>query len=159
MQENSKFITPPPGRLEKIINNIYVDFAHTPNGISTMIKCFREITDKKIVVVFGAGGNRDTTKRKLMGKESSKADVIIVTSDNPRFEDPLEICNQIYDYIENDNKQIIVDRYDALKYVLKNYMDDIVLVMGKGNEQFMSINGENIVFNDKNVILDIYNSI
>lgn len=159
LQENSKFITPPPGRLEKIINNIYVDFAHTPNGISTMIKCFREITDKKIVVVFGAGGNRDTTKRKLMGKESSKADVIIVTSDNPRFEDPLEICNQIYDYIENDNKQIIVDRYDALKYVLKNYVDDIVLVMGKGNEQFMSINGENIVFNDKNVILDIYNSI
>ena len=97
LQENSKFITPPPGRLEKIMSNIYVDYAHTPNGISTMIKCFREITDKKIVVVFGAGGNRDATKRKIMGKESSKADIIIITSDNPRFEDPLEICNQIYE--------------------------------------------------------------
>jgi UDP-N-acetylmuramoyl-L-alanyl-D-glutamate--2,6-diaminopimelate ligase len=120
-----------------------------------MIKCFREITDKKIVVVFGAGGNRDSTKRKIMGKESGKADVIIVTSDNPRFEEPLDICNQIYEYVDNDNKQIIVDRYDALKYVLKNYMDDIILVMGKGNEQFMSINGKNIIFNDKNFILDI----
>lgn len=155
LQENSKFITPPPGRLEKIVNNIYVDYAHTPHGISTMIKCFREVTDKKIVVVFGAGGNRDSTKRKLMGKESSNADIIIVTTDNPRFENQLDICNQIFPYVENDNKKLIVDRYEALEYVLKNYINDIILVLGKGNESFIQINGKNIEFNDKNVILNI----
>ena len=155
LQTNSKYITPPPGRLEKIMNNIYVDYAHTPYAISQMIKCFRKITYKKIVIVFGAGGNRDTSKRKMMGKESSIADIIIVTTDNPRFENPLNICNQIFPYIENDNKKIIIDRYDALEYVIKNYINEIILVMGKGNEQVMSVNGQNIIFNDKNVILDI----
>jgi UDP-N-acetylmuramoyl-L-alanyl-D-glutamate--2,6-diaminopimelate ligase len=155
LQTHSKFITPPPGRLEKIMKNIYVDYAHTPYAMSQMIKCFRAISDKKIVVVFGAGGNRDTTKRKLMGKVSSNADIIILTTDSPRFENPLDICNQIFPYVENDNKKIILDRYDALEYVLTNYINEIILVMGKGNESFIQINGKNIEFNDKNVILNI----
>ena len=156
LQKYSKYITPPPGRLEKIKNNVYVDYGHTPFAISKMIKYMREISNgKKIIIVFGAGGNRDTTKRKIMGKESSNADVVIVTTDNPRFEDPLDICNQIFPHVENENKFLIVDRRNAIEYALKHYINEIILVMGKGNEQEMSMNGKNIKFNDKNVILDI----
>jgi UDP-N-acetylmuramoyl-L-alanyl-D-glutamate--2,6-diaminopimelate ligase len=157
LQKYSKHITPPPGRLEKVVNNVYVDYGHTPNSIQQMIRCFRTITDKKIVIVFGAGGNRDKTKRKIMGEESSNADVVIVTTDNPRFENPLDICNQIFPYVENNNKKLIVDRRDAIEHVLKNYMNEVILIMGKGNEQTVSVCGENINFNDKNVILNILN--
>ena len=67
-----------------------------------------------------------------------------------------DICNQIFPYIENNNKKIILDRREAIEHVLKNYMDEVILIMGKGNEQTMSINGKNINFNDKKVVLDYY---
>jgi len=146
--EISKNLVSPKGRLHKI-KNVFVDYAHTPDGIKTILQSLREINqNNKIILVFGAGGNRDSEKRKFMGLEA-KADYVIVTNDNPRYEEEENIANMIYQHVNCENKEIILDRKIAIiKAITMAKNDDIVLVLGKGNEQFISYKGIKIPHND-----------
>ncbi len=142
------------GRMEIVSEKplIIVDFAHTPDG---MEKVLDSMKSKDIVVVFGAGGDRDRSKRAKMGFMASKyAKKIIVTSDNPRSEDPQKIIEDILQGIKNQ-KSIIVeaDRKEALKKALKwQEEDEVILVLGKGDETYQEINGKKFPFDDKNII-------
>jgi UDP-N-acetylmuramyl tripeptide synthase len=153
-------IQPPDGRLEEIYPNIYVDYAHTPIAIKSVISYFRQTSSKKIIVVFGSGGKSGNIKmikekRQMMATEAQVADFLIITSDNSRNEDINVICKNLYDNINHMNKKIIVDRYKAIEYAITNYSDYIILVLGKGNEKFIKQDGKQIEFNDKNIIKQI----
>lgn len=147
------------GRMEIISNDplVIVDFAHTPDGMDEVLKNF---ADKDVITVFGAGGNRDISKRPLMGKAASRySKDIIVTSDNPRFEDPDLICEDILKGIDNkDNVTVELNRKEAVKKALelsKLYDDPVVLVLGKGDEQFQTIYDKKFKLNDKEIILEL----
>lgn len=141
------------GRMEVISQKplVIVDFAHTPDG---MQKVLDTIKDRDISVVFGAGGDRDKTKRALMGKVANNfAKKIYVTSDNPRSEDPLEIIKDIVQGIDNPNTLIIPDREKAIKKAVKELKEDGVLfILGKGDEEYQEINGKRIPFSDKEIV-------
>jgi len=147
------------GRMEVISQKplIVVDFAHTPDG---MKKVFESFSSYDIVCVFGAGGNRDRIKRPLMGKMAEQfSKEIIITADNPRFEDPNAICDDILKGIDS-KKNIIVElnRKEAIKIALvksKNYTNPIILVLGKGDEEYQIIYDKKLPLNDKKLILDI----
>ena len=150
-------IKPLTGRMELIrkINggSVYVDFAHTADGLKNALLCFKKNCEGRLVCVFGCGGNRDTTKRSEMGKIASEiADVCIVTDDNPRNEPPENIRKQI---ISNCNNAIeIGNRREAIQYALSIIKSgDIVAVMGKGHET-QQIYGANVLhFSDAEEIL------
>jgi UDP-N-acetylmuramoyl-L-alanyl-D-glutamate--2,6-diaminopimelate ligase len=141
-----------PGRMEIISKNplIIIDFAHTPDGMEKVIS---SIKGKKIVV-FGAGGDRDKNKRAKMGEVADKlADFIILTNDNPRCEKPLKIINDIAKGIKLTNYKIIPDRKEAIKKALnlsKNY--DAVLILGKGDENYIELCGKKIDYSDREEI-------
>jgi UDP-N-acetylmuramoyl-L-alanyl-D-glutamate--2,6-diaminopimelate ligase len=149
--ENLKSV---PGRMEKIGNApVFVDYAHTPDALEKVLKAARLHTKGKLKVVFGCGGNRDALKRPLMGAMAQKyADILYVTDDNPRFEDPgvirksiLEACPQAYE---------IPDRAQAiLKALASLEKEDILIVAGKGHETGQIIGHETIPFSDQDIIL------
>lgn len=163
IKSSLKNIKPIKGRFEFIKNsknlNIIIDFAHTPNGLEEVLKTLRSFTTGKLIVVFGAGGNRDKEKRPLMGEVVGKfSDLAIITTDNPRFEDPLHIIDDIakgmkkgeFNYLE------IPDRIDAIEYAIKVCeKEDVILIAGKGHEEFIEINGEKLPFNERKIISDI----
>lgn len=146
-----------PGRMEIVARNptVIVDFAHTPAALDNVIKTLNSLkkSDKvKLWVVFGCGGNRDKTKRPLMAKTvSSQADYVIVTSDNPRKEDPEAIIQDILTGLEPSAVvKTIVDRREAIRYVLNHAgKDDIVLIAGKGHEHYQIIGDEHLHFSDQ----------
>ncbi|MEO0131808.1 MAG: UDP-N-acetylmuramoyl-L-alanyl-D-glutamate--2,6-diaminopimelate ligase [candidate division WOR-3 bacterium] len=146
------------GRLQKITANnkvnIYIDYAHTPRALETVIKSLREITKGRIIVVFGCGGNRDAQKRPLMGKISTElADFAVITSDNPRNENPLDIIKNITTGIKKDNYKIIVNRSQAIKEaILMAQKDDAVLIAGKGHEKYQIIGDRKIPYSDFAVV-------
>ena len=133
---------------------IVVDFAHTPDG---MQKVFEAVKDRDISVVFGAGGDRDKSKRALMGKVASKyAKKLYITSDNPRNEEPLDIIKDIVHGIDNQNTLIIPDRKQAIKRAIKELdKKEILLILGKGDEEYQDIKGEKIPFSDVEVVNSI----
>lgn len=149
------------GRFERIALgqpfNIFVDYAHTPDAMANVLSSAKEFTSRNVIVVFGAGGNRDQGKRKLMGKVASHlADVIILTSDNPRNENPQEIINMITEGIKDKNFKIIVERKEAIRYSIKMASaGDTILVLGKGHEDYQEINGKRIHFSDQETIIEI----
>jgi len=139
------------GRMEEVAKKIIIDFAHTPDG---MEKVLSAIKDKKIVV-FGAGGNRDKTKRKIMGEVADKyADYIILTNDNPRCENPREILKEISKGIKNTPFEIIEDRKEAIKRAIELQKDKYIMILGKGAEKFMEFCDEKIPFSDKEIVLE-----
>jgi UDP-N-acetylmuramoyl-L-alanyl-D-glutamate--2,6-diaminopimelate ligase len=147
------------GRMQTISYEPYVivDFAHTPDGMEAI---FRSFKDKDIIVVFGAGGNRDKEKRKIMGKVANKyCNKIILTSDNPRDEDPDIIINNILEGIRNISiTHIDLNRKEAIKTALHTAnKNSVVLVLGKGDEEYQIIYDKKFPFNDKNVISKILN--
>ena len=147
-----------PGRLEEIRNDlgikVFVDYAHTPDALLNILKTTREITAGKLIVVFGCGGDRDRTKRPVMGKIASDyADLVVVTSDNPRSEDPKEIINEIKKGILETKRFIIQpDRekaiYEALFSAKKG---DTIVIAGKGHEDYQIIGDKKIHFSDQEV--------
>ena len=154
-------IHPPDGRLEEVFPNIFVDYAHTPSAIKSVISYFRQTSTKKIIVVFGTGGKSGNIrmikeKRQMMAAEAQAADFVIITSDNSRNEDINVICRQLYDNINHMNKKIIIDRAKAIEYAITDYSDYIILVLGKGNEKFIKQDGKQFRFNDKNIIKQIF---
>ena len=145
------------GRMEVVLTKplVIVDFAHTPDGMDEVLKSF---PNKEIISVFGAGGNRDSLKRPLMGEVASKySKHIVVTSDNPRFEEPKEIIKDILNGI-NDKSNVIVieDRKEALKKAINLANDkSVVLILGKGDESSQIIGDKKFEFSDKDEVLKI----
>lgn len=151
--KNSSGLINPQGRYEKIETNnnlnVIVDFAHTPLAIEEVIKYSKSIY-KKVLVILGAGGNRDRSKRNLMGKAASYADSIFITNDNPRNENPLEIANSILEGIPlNKNVEVILDRQEAISKAISLLKDDeVLLILGKGHEKTQEFQNELIPFDD-----------
>ncbi|OUR71335.1 UDP-N-acetylmuramoyl-L-alanyl-D-glutamate--2,6-diaminopimelate ligase [Arcobacter sp. 31_11_sub10_T18] len=145
------------GRMETISTKpfIVVDFAHTPDGMQEVLKSY---PTKDITVVFGAGGDRDKEKRPLMGRIAFHyAKKIIVTSDNPRFEDPDLIIEDILKGIPNLEKvEVEVNRKLAIKKAIEcSSENSVILVLGKGDEEYQTIYDKKLPFNDKNIINEV----
>ena len=138
---------------------IFIDYAHTPDGLNKSLSFLSSTTNGKTIALFGAGGNRDTKKRSVMGKIAGDiADFVIITSDNPRYEDPLSIINDIETGIKSVTKEykVVPDRYDAIRQgILSLNMGDSLLIAGKGSENYQEINGNKLGFSDKQVVLSI----
>ncbi len=139
-----------------------VDYAHTPDALENVLNSINEIRSKneRLICVFGCGGDRDTRKRAEMGKiASSKSTLAIITSDNPRTEDPIQIIKQIEEGVDPQNFSkytSIPDRKEAIKMAIKfAEPKDIVLIAGKGHETYQDINGVKHHFDDKEVLLEL----
>jgi UDP-N-acetylmuramoyl-L-alanyl-D-glutamate--2,6-diaminopimelate ligase len=146
------------GRAE-VVNEeplVIVDFAHTADGIKEILESF---AGRDIVALFGAGGDRDASKREKMGQAASRyAKKVYITSDNPRSEDPKAIAEAIAKGVSVE-KEIITDRQTAIKKALASLQkDDILLILGKGDEDYMEIKGKKIPFKDKEVVKDYFQS-
>ncbi len=129
---------------------VYVDFAHTPDALARLCETARELSQGRVMVLFGCGGDRDPGKRPMMGKAvSSASDFCVVTSDNPRSEDPQTIIEQIKPGLEGDQYEIIPDRREAIERIVKMAQPgDAVLLAGKGNENYQEIKGVRHPFDD-----------
>ena len=156
------------GRLEPIHSpegyTAVVDYAHTPDALENVLKAIHEVLDGKngqIITVCGAGGNRDKGKRPLMAQEAVKqSDRVIITSDNPRFEEPQDIINDMLAGL--DAKQMkkvvtIVDRREAIRTAcMMAQQGDVILIAGKGHEDYQEIKGEKHHFDDREVVREIF---
>ena len=147
------------GRLEEVSVgqnfNAFVDYAHTPDAVTNVLKSIREFTSGKVVAVLGCGGDRDASKRPLMGKALiENSDIAIFTSDNPRSEDPAEILREMVGGLSvSDPSQIISDRSSAITYaVSKAEFDDTVIILGKGHELGQEIKGKVFEFDDRLIL-------
>lgn len=147
------------GRMEVVSNNplVIVDFAHTPDG---MEKVFNSFNGYDIISVFGAGGDRDRSKRAMMGAIADKfSKEIIITSDNPRFEDPDLICSDILQGCKNqENIEIELNRKSAISLGIakaKKYENAVVLVLGKGDEEYQIVYDKKFPLNDRQMIEEI----
>jgi len=153
--ENISNLKNPKGRFDLInfkTNKIIVDYAHTPESISQVIKYVNPYFSE-VVVLFGAGGNRDKEKRKLMGTASQLADSVIVTNDNPRNEDPIQISNDILKGCDLSKTTVILDRKEAITSAINELKENsVLLVLGKGHEMYQEINNSHIPFNDNDFI-------
>lgn len=137
-----------------------VDYAHTPDGLENILKSAKQMCIKhNLFSVFGCGGNRDRLKRPIMGKISEEiADFSIITSDNPRFESPEAIAKEIESGMTKDNHVIVIDREKAIyKAFSMSKKGDVIVVSGKGSENYIDQNGEKRFYQDKNVIMKIKN--
>lgn len=152
-----EILKPAPGRFEPVIEgqnfHVIVDYAHTPDALENVLKTALKIKKHKLITVFGCGGDRDATKRPLMAKIAEKySDIIILTSDNPRTEEPLKILNEVKDGFEKNNHFIIVDRKEAIKKAIELASKyDIVLIAGKGHEDYQILGNKKIHFDDREV--------
>ena len=150
-----------PGRFELVDAgqefSIIVDYAHTPDGLENILRTAREITAGRILTVFGCGGDRDRTKRPIMGRIAAKlSDVVLVTSDNPRSEDPERILTEVevgvLEKIGDKRHERIADRREAIgRAVLLAEKQDSVIIAGKGHEDYQILKNETIHFDDKEV--------
>lgn len=166
-----------PGRLERVnINSgsIFVDYAHTPNALKNVLQAMRKICKGVLITVMGCGGDRDKTKRPVMGMEAAcGSDFVVITSDNPRNEKPINIINQIEagvvgfgftkvsDNPENAKIQkgsyiVIPDRREAIRWAISRLgAQDVLLLAGKGHETYQEINGVRHPFNDRVIALEV----
>ncbi|HSH35005.1 UDP-N-acetylmuramoyl-L-alanyl-D-glutamate--2,6-diaminopimelate ligase [Schnuerera sp.] len=142
---------------------VIIDFAHTPDGLEKVLTTVDQFAEGRKVVIFGAGGNRDRTKRPIMGETVAKhADLCIVTSDNPRFEEPDDIIKDVVLGVEKANGKYITitDRREAIEFALLNAKPkDIILLAGKGHETYTIIKDKTIPFDEKQIVLDILSNI
>ena len=147
------------GRMEQIsvLPNVIVDFAHTPDGMQQVLNALKE---KELIVVFGAGGDRDVSKRPLMGRvAASLAKKVFITSDNPRHEDPELIVENILSGIEDRTNVVIeLNRKRAIELALDSQEDEeVVVILGKGDETFQIIYDEKFEFDDREVVKELLN--
>ncbi|AEM73961.1 UDP-N-acetylmuramoyl-L-alanyl-D-glutamate--2,6-diaminopimelate ligase [Caldicellulosiruptor acetigenus 6A] len=152
-----------PGRFEIVESNerftIVIDYAHTPDGLLNLMKTVDDVAEGRKVLLFGCGGDRDRTKRPIMGEIAGRmADFVIVTSDNPRTEDPLKIIADILEGIRKTNVEYVVipDRYEAIKYAIKNAKEnDFIVLAGKGHETYQILKDRTIPFDERKIVKDI----
>ncbi len=152
-----------PGRMELVasVNNVqcFVDYAHTPDAVENVCRTMKELCRQgRVITVFGCGGDRDRTKRPLMGEAAARySDVCIVTSDNPRSEDPETIIDEIMPGIPREKQHRITDREEAIRAALEMARPgDCVLVAGKGHENYQIFADETISFSDSAVVQNYY---
>ena len=158
IKENLKKVDTINGRLEKVYSDEYsviLDYAHTPDAMEKVLVEIKPLVTNRLMVLFGCGGNRETRKRPLMGEiATSYADVVYITSDNPRFEEPLLIIKDILKGCKNDKKIVIEENRElALRKALAQIeCGDILMVLGKGHEEYQIIGNEHIKCSDKEMI-------
>lgn len=150
------------GRAEVVPTNsdftVVIDYAHTPDGLKNILTTFKEFREHRLVALFGCGGDRDKTKRPIMGEIAAQiADYVIVTSDNPRSEEPMDIINDILVGF-NDTKTpyvVIENRVEAIKYAIANARkNDIIILAGKGHETYQILKNEIIHLDEREVVLE-----
>lgn len=154
------------GRAEKLLLNtdfsVIIDYAHTPDGMENIINAMKNNQKGRIITLFGCGGNRDKEKRAIMGEISGRlSDFTIITSDNPRFENPGDIINDIEDGIKGVTKNYIkiTDRKEAIEYSIDiAKKDDIVLLLGKGHEDYIIFGKEKIYFDEREIVKNYLNN-
>lgn len=156
-----------PGRSELIDNKkeltIMVDYAHSPESLENILNAVKSYTKGRVISVFGCGGDRDSGKRPIMGEISGRiADYTIITSDNPRTEEPEKITSQIEEGIKKTNGkyEVVVDRIEAIKHAIKMANKrDIIVLAGKGHEPYQEINGVKHPFDERIIVNDIINEL
>ena len=152
-----------PGRSEMVPNKkeipIMIDYAHSPESLQNILSAVKSYTRGKVISVFGCGGDRDKTKRPVMGEISGRiADFTFITSDNPRTENPEEIVKEIEEGIKKTkgNYKVVVDRKEAIKEAIKIATKlDIIVLAGKGHEPYQEINGEKFPFDERIIVNEI----
>ena len=153
-----------PGRFELIEGSqdflVVVDYAHTPDGLENVLKAARDLTRGRLITVFGCGGERDRSKRPLMGEVAGRySDYAVVTSDNPRGEDPEAIVADILPGLSRSplrSYRVVLDRREAIKLALEAAgPGDLVLIAGKGHEEYQVIKGQVFPFSDRQVALEL----
>ena len=149
----------PSGRMELVdvdnnhlLPKVLVDFSHTPDALKLSLQSIRDHYDGKIWCVFGCGGDRDRGKRKMMGNIAERyADYVIVTSDNPRNENPEKIISDILEGISS-KVETIVSREEAINFaIMKANKNEIILIAGKGHESYQKIGEETLEFSDHKI--------
>ena len=151
------------GRVEVLKTNtdfsVIIDYAHSPDGLEKAINAVRGFTKGRVITLFGCGGDRDKTKRPKMGRIAAElSDIVVVTSDNPRTEDPEEIIKDILQGIDAENKEIITitDRSEAIKKAISiAEKDDAILLAGKGHETYQVIGKERVHYDEREVVAEI----
>ena len=153
-----------PGRLENVSTgkiSVFIDYAHSPDGLKCVLESLNKIRHKnpelsgKIITVFGCGGDRDKTKRPIMGDIAARlSDVVIITSDNPRKEDPAAIISDIQSGITSSDKIFVeVDRKEAIRNAIESAKEgDVVLIAGKGHEDYQIIGDQTVHFSDHEIV-------
>ena len=149
----------PPGRMQIINyknNSIIIDYAHTPDAMEKIISTVKIMNHNRIITIFGCGGNREKEKRPKMGEIASLlSDYVILTNDNPRDENPKEIIREIKQNM-NNNYKIIYDRKKAIQEGIKMLKEnDVLLILGKGHEEYQIIDNKKIFFSDLYTVYDI----
>ena len=160
IREGLASITGVPGRLESVSNdlgvNMVIDYAHTADALRLVLLSLRELTRGRLIVVFGCGGNRDQSKRPIMGKMASLlADRVILTNDNPRGEHPLDIIQQVKSGFPPGFRafEVLPDREQAIVAALSGAgRGDTVLIAGKGHEMFQVLDHVSVPFSDRDVV-------
>jgi len=148
----------PPGRLEEVPHphgfQVFVDYAHTDGSLETVLKALRDVGRGRLITIFGCGGDRDRTKRPRMGRVAEKwSNHVVITSDNPRSEDPRSILEDIMEGLERPEDAVFeVDRREAIALGIRMARpNDIVLIAGKGHETYQEIGGRKVHFDDREV--------
>jgi UDP-N-acetylmuramoyl-L-alanyl-D-glutamate--2,6-diaminopimelate ligase len=152
-----------PGRFERVPHDgdfaVVVDYAHTDDALLNTLKTARDLTRGRIITVFGCGGDRDRTKRVPMGRVAGEnSDVVFITSDNPRTEDPLKIISEIeVGVVETGTEYCIVsDRREAIHRAIAHASSgDVVIIAGKGHENYQIVGNDKFHFDDREVALDV----
>lgn len=149
------------GRLERVETDtdysVIIDYAHTPDGLENVISAVNAFKKGRCITVFGCGGDRDASKRPLMGEIGTRlSDIAVITSDNPRTENPQGIIEDILSGVKTDNYTVIENRREAIKYAISiAEKDDIVLLCGKGQETYQIIGTEKTHFDEREVVKEI----
>ena len=152
-----------PGRIELLETGtpyrVILDYAHSPDSLENILKAVRETTRGRMIALFGCGGNRDAAKRPIMGEIAGElADFCILTSDNPRNEDPMDILDQIEEGIRHTGCQYVVieNRREAIRYALTHAQpSDVIVLAGKGHETYQEINGVKHPFDEKIIVAEL----
>lgn len=151
------------GRIEVVPTDtdytVIIDYAHSPDGLENIISSLREIAEGRIITLFGCGGDRDKTKRPLMGEIAARlSDFCVVTSDNPRSEDPQAIIDDILTGMQNTKTpyKVVVNRKEAIRWAMENAKaNDLILLAGKGHETYQILPNETIHFDEREVVAEI----
>lgn len=152
-----------PGRCELVAKeknlpySIIIDYAHTPDGLENILSTVKAFTKNRMISVFGCGGDRDKVKRPQMGEIGCKlSDVVIITSDNPRSEEPMDIINDIVKPLKYDNFEIEVNRKEAIRKAMNMALEgDVIVIAGKGHETYQILKDKTIHFDEREVVYDI----
>lgn len=149
------------GRLERVETNtdysVIIDYAHTPDGLENVLSAVNSFKKGRCIAVFGCGGDRDATKRPIMGEIGTKmSDIAIITSDNPRCEDPKKIIEDITAGAVDGRFTVVENRKEAIQYALSlAQKDDIVLLLGKGQETYQIIGKEKVHFDEREIVKEL----